>query len=64
MTEEEKSKIYRICYDSKQGSSPSPEESQFLQKMFKKHPKEYRLVSREAAEAAIRDYTDMFGGGK
>lgn len=62
MTEEEKNRLHRICYDSKQGRTCSLEESHFIQEMYRKYPKEYKAIHKEAAEEATRDFKAGFGG--
>ena len=62
MTAEERSRIRRICYDSKRGNVPSSEDYKFVQAMHKKYPKEYSIISKAAAEEAMQDF--QFWRGK
>lgn len=53
MTDEEKYKLRDICFRSKKGEHITQEEGKWIQTIWNKYPKEYRIVHDRAAKEAM-----------
>lgn len=60
--DEVRERVWRLCYDSKQGRSPGQEDHEFLEAMMRFFPKEYRETHRDAVASAVEDFRSMWGG--
>lgn len=64
MTKQEQDRLYRICYNAKNGCIIVVEDEEFIEKMYKMDPEGYGKVSRKASREAVTDYKEMIGGKK
>ena len=62
MTDEEKGRLYGVCYRSKTEGRLTEDEQRFIQLMFKMYPVEYREIQQAASQEAINDAKRGFGG--
>lgn len=64
MTEEEKEKVYRLCYQSVTGRRLDRSRTAFLGRMHKKDPEEYRRIHTAAKEEAMAAVNPLAGRPK
>lgn len=55
MDRRKRQRLYDICYRSKRGDALTPDETDFIQEMFKKCRKTYAKIHQKAASAAVED---------
>jgi len=59
MTPEEYDRVKVLGYRGNRGLMFSPEESEFVNQLFKKYPKEYKKANEEGALKAIKEINPL-----
>jgi hypothetical protein len=61
MTEEEKARLYRICYDGKRRTAMDVEDFYFAVEMWHMDPEGYDVVQKKAVKDSVADQPDGTG---
>lgn len=59
MTPEEYCRVKNLGYMAKRGQRLSPEQTEFINRMFEKYPKKYRQAQMEGVIAAMREINPL-----